>query len=141
VVTIPGTNNLQLAAMGVPMLIVTPLNEAERIPVDGILGLLNYRVFPIGLIKRRLIQSKRGSVKYVSLPNIIAGREIVPEMLDILQPREVADKAVSLLADADRCAEMVRDLAEIARHGGAARKIAEFLLGEETPVTGGVGSP
>jgi lipid-A-disaccharide synthase len=141
VVTIPGTNNLQLAAMGVPMLIVTPLNAAERIPVDGLLGLLDYRVFPVGLIKRHLILGKRGRVKYVSLPNIIAGREIVPEMLDILQPGQVAERAVSLLNDSDRCAEMVRDLAEIARHGGAARKIAELVLGEEAAVPEGVGSP
>ena len=130
VITIPGTNNLQIAAMGVPMLIITPLNQAERIPMDGLLGMLDYRIFPVGLIKRRLILGMKKRVKYVSLPNIIAGREIVPEMLDILQPRDVAEKAVSLLRNPERRAQIVRDLHEIARDRGAAGRIADLVLGE-----------
>lgn len=128
IVTIPGTNNLQIAAMGVPMLIVTPLNKAEDIPMDGLLGLLNPRIFPIGLIKRRLLLSRTKHMKYVSLPNIIAGREIVPEMLDILEPRDVAEKASSLLRNPGLCETISRDLREITRHRGAAERIASLVL-------------
>jgi lipid A disaccharide synthetase len=35
VVTLPGTNTLQLAAMGVPMLVLVPLNQIETIAVEG----------------------------------------------------------------------------------------------------------
>lgn len=129
IVTIPGTNNLQIAGMGVPMLIVTPLNKAEEIPMDGLLGLLNPRIFPIGLLKRRLILSRKKHTKYVSLPNIIAGREIVPEMLDILQPRDVAERACSLLRDPGLCETISRDLLRISHHRGAAERIASLVLG------------
>ena len=68
-------------------------------------------------------------MKYVSLPNIIAGREIVPEMLDILQPRDVAEKASSLLLNPGLCETISRDLREITRHRGAAERIASLVLG------------
>ena len=35
-VAFPGTNNLQIASLGVPLLMIAPLNQAHNIPLDGI---------------------------------------------------------------------------------------------------------
>lgn len=128
VVTIPGTNNLQIAAMGTPMLIVTPLNRAERIPVDGLLGILNYHIFPIGLLKRKLIQNGAKHVEYLSLPNIIAGRQAVPELFGVLDPEDVALKAEELLGDDAALRSISSELRKIAVGRGAADKIAAAVL-------------
>lgn len=140
IVTIPGTNNLQIAAMGVPMLIVTPLNWAEHIPVDGIVGLLSAKVYPFALLKRHLILRRLPYTQYVSLPNILAGRMIVPEMLGILQPAEVASRAAELLDSQELLSEIVRNMQELTSVRGAADRISCALLSDESPTSGGTGN-
>lgn len=132
VIAVPGTNNLQVAAMGVPMLIVTPLNWAEDIPMDGLLGLLNPKVPPFGWLKRKIILSWLPHTEYVSLPNKLASRHLVPELLGILAPDQVADRASELLDQPERTAEICREIREIIGEPGAAERMASALLGDET---------
>jgi hypothetical protein len=129
-ITIPGTNNLQIAGMHVPMLVVVPLNKAEYIPLDGLAEFIFPKVYPLGLIKRNLFLAMNRKVKCVSLPNMIAGREIVPEMRGILRPAGVATAAADLLANSGRREHIAHELAEITRQRGAAGIIAEALLAD-----------
>lgn len=127
-VTVPGTNNLQLAAMGVPMLVVVPLDNAHKIPVDGIFGLLNADIPPIGYLKKQMLVRKARSLPYVSLPNIIAGKVIVPEMVDFIKPEDVAERAALLLSEDAVLEQMERDLKTVAGERGAAGRIADAVL-------------
>lgn len=138
VVTVPGTNNLQIAAIGVPMLIVTPLHRAELIPLEGLLGLLNPKIPPIGWIKRKLIQSRASHLEYVSLPNIMAGTHLAPEMIGIFQPEDVAARASELLAQPERNAEICRELQGIIGERGTAERMASALLQEQILPSGGM---
>jgi lipid-A-disaccharide synthase len=64
--------------------------------------------------------------------NLIAGRRIVPELIqDACTPEAVAREAVSMLTDADRAREIRAGLAEVrSRLGGpgASRRAAEAIL-------------
>ncbi len=130
VITVPGTNNLQVAAMGMPMLITTPLNWAEEIPLDGLLGLLNPKIPPFGLIKRKIILSWLPHTEYVSLPNKLAGKHLVPELLGILKPEQVATRASELLDQPERTAQICREIREVIGEPGAAERMASALLRE-----------
>jgi hypothetical protein len=127
-VTLPGTNTLQLAALGVPMIVLLPLNWGERIPFDGILGLLLPARLPFGLVKRYLTRVMNRWVHYVALPNIMASDRVVPEMRGVLDPRVVADAVLDLVADPDRRASMSSRLLEIAGPPGAAERAATAML-------------
>ncbi len=128
VLTIPGTNNLQIAAMGVPLMSVVPLSKAELIPLDGLPGLVNPRIYPFGMLKRKLIMKMNERLKFVSLPNMIANRPIVPELRGVFEPEYVAQQAIALLEDAAAREAMSRELLEVTSVRGAAGKIADSLL-------------
>jgi lipid-A-disaccharide synthase len=67
-------------------------------------------------------------VRYVGMPNIVAGHEIVPELLQGRATGErIAAAARAILDDPVRRAAMVEDLRDVRRRlgrGGAARRAA-----------------
>jgi lipid-A-disaccharide synthase len=87
-----------------------------------------YRVSPLTYaIGRRFVR-----VSSYGMVNLIAGRPVVPELIqDQLTPEAVARETVSLLTDARRAETMRRDLADVrARLGGpgaSARAAAAVL--------------
>jgi lipid-A-disaccharide synthase len=104
-----GTATVQAALHDTPMVVV-------------------YRVSPTTYrIGRRLVK-----VDTFGMVNLIAGRRIVPELIqDACTPEAVAREAVSMLTDADRAREIRAGLAEVrSRLGGpgASRRAAEAIL-------------
>jgi lipid-A-disaccharide synthase len=109
VVTASGTATIQTALHGRPMVIV-------------------YRVSPLTYaIGRRFVQ-----VRTYGMVNLVAGRAVVPELIQHqLTPEAVARETTSLLTDRGRADAMRRDLAVVrARLGGpgASRRAAEAVL-------------
>jgi lipid-A-disaccharide synthase len=105
-----GTATLECALLERPMVIV-------------------YRLGPLSYGLGRLLV--RG-VRYIGMPNIVADREVVPELLQsqATGPR-IADAAQAILADPVRYARMVEDLREVRRRlgrGGAAGRAAAIAL-------------
>lgn len=91
---VSGTVTLQIAKQHKPMVIVYKL------------GRLVWT-----LIARWLIQTR-----YITLPNLIAGREVVPELVPHFGGAEpIADRAVELLEDSDAFSRQVRELQDIGR--------------------------
>ncbi len=93
-----GTVSLELAILDVPMVV-------------------SYRVSPLTyFLGRRLIK-----VQYASLVNLVAGREVVPELLqDEAVPERIADATVRLVANQAERIRMLEGLAEVReRLGGA----------------------
>jgi len=105
-----GTATLECALLERPMVIV-------------------YRLGPLSYSLGRLLV--RG-VRYIGMPNIVAGREVVPELLQrqAKGPR-IAAAARALLDDRARHAAMIEDLRDVRRRlgrGGAAGRAAAIAL-------------
>ena len=98
VVTASGTATVQTALHGKPMVIVYRLSAAT---------------YAIG---RRLVR-----LPHVGMVNLVAGREVVPELIQgALTPDALAREAISLLTDRARSARIRADLADVrSRLGGA----------------------
>jgi len=124
VVTLPGTNTLQLAAMGVPMLVVVPLNRVENAVVEGPINWLSTRWWPTRAFKRRLLLRVNERLGFIALPNILAGREVVPELRAVLAPADVARHIVGWLDDREGRSAMSRELRQLAGTRGAAARLA-----------------
>ena len=91
VITASGTATIQCALHERPMVVVYKVSPLE------------YR-FGRPLVK----------VDTFAMPNLVAGRRIVPELIqDDFTPERTADEAVTLLTDADKHAEMRAALAEV----------------------------
>jgi len=113
-VTATGTATLEAAVLGVPMVAV------YRLPWPGM------------FIARRLV-----SVRYAALPNILAGREIIPELLqERMTPGAVAAEVLSLLRSPERRDSMraalravVNDLGPAGALDRAAGEVLQVLAG------------
>ncbi|HLK10460.1 MAG TPA: lipid-A-disaccharide synthase [Candidatus Binatia bacterium] len=105
-----GTATLECALLECPMVIV-------------------YRMSPLTFALAKLLV--RG-VRHVGMPNIVAGHEVVPELLQraATGPR-IAAAAHALLEDPAQRAAVIEDLREVRRRlgrGGAARRAAVIAL-------------
>lgn len=108
VILCSGTVTLEAALMGLPMIILYQVSLSTWITVN----LLEIS----GLIES----------KTVGLPNLLAGRRIVPEFIQSqVLPSDVADEAWAILQDSGRQDQMKVDLAsvcsELGERGGAKR--------------------
>lgn len=104
-----GTASLECALVGIPQIVV-------------------YRVHPLTYaVGRRIIK-----VNYLSMVNVLANEEIVPEFLqERLQPDAVAQEALALLGNRERRETMKKQVAAIvATLGGpgASQRAAEAIL-------------
>ena len=130
VITIPGTNTAQIAAQGVPMIVVFPLDRPEVIPLEG---MIHYISSIPGLklpIKRFIAWLVNRNTKYFALPNMKADKEIVEEIRGKVEPKIVAEKIKGLLNDKEKLNAISRSLKESMGMPGAADKIARELLNE-----------
>ena len=98
--------------------------------------ILMYRVSPVTFfIGKRLV-----NLTHLGLPNIIAGREVIPELLQgDVTPERAAELLASLLTDETRCGRMRDDLEEVCAalgKPGALERVARTVM--ET-ASGGTG--
>ena len=109
VITASGTATIQCALHEKPMVVV-------------------YRVSPLTYrLGKPFVQ-----VDTFAMPNLVAGRRIVPELIqDEFTPERTAEEAITLLTDTEKRTEMCRALAEVrAQLGapGASARAAEAVL-------------
>lgn len=108
-----GTATLEFACLGVPMVVVYRASRATT---------LQYRLFR-GLIGRQ---------RWAAMPNVIAGREVVRELLGSAASGEaVAREVGALLRDGprrERMQEGLREVVESLGPAGASERTAELVL-------------
>lgn len=127
VVTIPGTNTAQNAALGTPMLVIFPLDKPEVIPLEGIADYIG-RIPLLGKIyKQYVAEFANQMIKYFALPNMKANREIVPEMRGTLAPEAVAEKIFLMVNDKPLLEKMKIDLKNAMGKSGAANMITNSI--------------
>jgi len=110
VVAVSGTVTLETAIFGMPTVVI-------------------YKVSPISYwLGRAMIR-----VEHIGLANLIAGKKIVPELLqEKASPIKIADTVFELLSDASGLEEMRRELLSVkdALGGsGASERVADIALG------------
>jgi len=126
-ITIPGTNNLELAFFATPMLVLLPLNQAEKIPLEGLIGLIGEIPGFGPWLKRRIIPKMVEKKKYFSLVNINAEEKIVPEMVGVFSPVDVLITVEDLIKNKGKLKEMKSDLKEVAGGKGAAANLVQVV--------------
>ena len=102
-----GTATLETALLSVPMIII-------------------YKISPLSYFIGKLIVN----VKNIGLANIVAGKTVVPELIqEDASGNRIAAEAMDILTDAERKQEMIKELAAIRSklgNPGAARKTAHL---------------
>lgn len=124
---LPGTNNLQCAALGTPFIVMMPLNWIEYIPFEGLLGLLYPRFFPFNHLKKYVVTWLSHRIPYLSMVNRTAGRMLAPEIRAVITPPMITEALVDMWRDEPRRNRLKADLLELTRERGAARIIAEAM--------------
>ncbi len=134
VVTIPGTKCIELAALGVPMIAITPLNAPEMIAFNGPLTYLD-RLPGVGIpLKRAVAGGVSRRFTYHTQPNIDAQEPLVCELHGTLTPGRIARVALERLSDAAWLDRSRKALAALyGDHVGAADRMAESLLQLSAP--------
>jgi lipid-A-disaccharide synthase len=132
--TTVGANTAELAALGVPMLVLLPTHRLDVMRAwDGIPGLLaNLPGVGDGFTKLftwlawRWLQRQPGGTR-LAWANIWAGEQIVPEFLGQFPPQAIADAVLELLDHPDQLQQMREKLYHVCGSGGAAAKLVQLL--------------
>lgn len=127
-ITLPGTNTSELAALGIPMVVILPLNKPHLIPVDGLIGALSKLPGFGRVIKPKVIKFLLKKLKYVALPNQKANRMIVPEIIGQVSAYSVARKTISLLQDPLYRRQVSMELRQTIDSEGTVMQILTHLL-------------
>ncbi|HHW13603.1 MAG TPA: hypothetical protein GXX28_01545, partial [Firmicutes bacterium] len=128
--TIPGTNTAELGYLGAPMVVVLPLTHPERIPLEGLAGLIGNLPRLGKALKRRILPRLAARLPYAAWPNQLAQDYVVPELRGEVTPEAVAAEAARLLADAAGRAAMSGRLRRTMGEPGAARRLASLVARE-----------
>lgn len=130
VVCIPGTKTAQAGALGIPMLVILPLGRAELVPFTGLVGMLDYLGVIGRKIKYHLIRKIAKKFGATAQPNLLAGKYIVPEMIQDLTAEEICEKIYHMLNDPNGLAKMSLELENLySRYEGAFDKVINILVG------------
>ncbi|TMI88119.1 MAG: hypothetical protein E6H00_13650 [Bacillati bacterium ANGP1] len=108
--TYPGTNNDELAILGVPMIVVVPLERVSTIRTPGLSEWLGRIPGISNLVKAVVVGHYLRHHRLLAWPNQHAGRMLVPEIVGRFTPAEVARRAVAMLEDLPDLARMSQEL-------------------------------
>jgi len=126
--TTVGANTAELGALAVPMIVLLPTQQLDAMRSwDGLPGILaNLPGLGTSLAKvfNWLFLRRIG---WLAWPNIWAQAEVVPELIGILQPQDVAELTLEFLNNPEKLQQMSDRLRSLRGEPGAARKIAQIV--------------
>jgi len=129
-VTIPGTNTAQLAVIGLPAIVVFPLDRPEAIPLEGILHYITAIPILGYLLKKLIAWVVNHKTKYFALPNMKADKMIMPEIRGKIIPKVVALKIEKMLSNQAELTALGKQLKAIMGESQASERIAKRILNE-----------
>ncbi len=123
-----GANTAELAALGVPMIVIVPTQHIFVMQAwDGLFGLLarlpGFRRFISFIISTWRLRNKG----FLAWPNINAGRMIVPERVGKILPQEIAKETHSWLASNKLLEGQKNDLQNLRGKPGAVNNLAKEI--------------
>ena len=127
--TTVGANTSELAAINLPMIVVLPIQHLNVMHAwDGIFGILGKIPFlnriQTFIIKRWFLKSK----KFFAWPNIKANKQIIPERVGIITPKDISDETIYLLNEKTLLSEQKINLSKIRGEKGAIKKLSNLIL-------------
>ena len=125
-VSTPGTNTGEAAALGIPHLVIAPFDPSLPL-LTGLPGLIERSPWPGQPLKRWVLRRLTGGMTYYAQANARAGREITPELQGPLDIEQVSECLVALLLDHPRRGRISRELAGVMGPPGAARRLVSAL--------------
>jgi lipid A disaccharide synthetase len=123
---IPGTNTAELGALGIPMIVMLPTQKPWLYPMPGLAGHLHRLPLFGKSLKTGLLYLFWKRIKYFAYPNRIAGRLIVPEIVDKITPEQIA-RALTELLDGG-LTEISKNLRHVMGESGASRRLGGAIL-------------
>lgn len=128
ILTIPGTITAEAGALGVPMIVFYSLKITKDLPIGGLAGVLGRTPLLGNLLKSAVIFWKSKKKKFVSHPNIIAKKQIVPEIKVNYLAEELANPAVELLCHPERREKISLRLKRLFPLNNASQILANKIL-------------
>lgn len=128
IITIPGTNTSEAAALGKPMLVVIPTQKPEAYIFDGLAGILGNMPIIGKIIKRLAIAILGKKEKFLALPNRKANKMIVPEIRGQITAKQISKEALKLLNDTKKLTEISLQLKNVMGSSGASEKITSEIM-------------
>ncbi len=127
--TLPGTSNVELGFLAVPMLVWLPLYDPSRVPLEGTVEWVA-RVPGVGrFVKAWALRRGLRRLRYASPVNASAGFALVEEEVSAAPPSAVASRVVALLQDEARLQRMRDQLRQHFRPTrGASERLARRVL-------------
>ena len=126
--TTVGANTAELAALGVPMIVVVPTHHLDVMEAwDGLIGMVARWPGLGRLLGKAFTAWQLGRRGWLALPNIAAGRAVVPERVGLVTPEEIATEAADWLAQPQRLEAMRDDLRSLRGQPGAAAALAAMV--------------
>ena len=127
--TTVGANTAELAAINLPMIVVLPTQHLNAMNAwDGIFGIMGkinlLNRIQTFLIKRYYLKNK----KFLAWPNIKANKQIIPERVGIISPKEISDEVIYLLNEKTILLEQKINLLKIRGKKGAIKKLSNLIL-------------
>ena len=127
--TTVGANTAELAAINLPMIVVLPTQHLNAMNAwDGIFGIIG-RIKLLNRIQTFII--KRWYLKnnkFFAWPNIKANKQIIPERVGIISPKDISDEAIYLLKEKDLLVEQKLNLLKMRGKRGAVKKLSNLIL-------------
>jgi hypothetical protein len=129
VLTIPGTKTIELAALGRPVIAITPFNAPEVVTINGPLTYLD-RIPLLGIpLKRAVALGVARRFEYHTQPNMDADAPLIREMRGTVTPGRVARVALDAYDDRAWLTSAGAALQALYRDQvGASERMAESLL-------------
>lgn len=127
--TIPGTNNLELAVLKTPMLVILPLNEPKLIPLPGLIGMIGEIPYLGEMLKSTIIPKKVKDKEYISIVNSMAQERIVPELIGELTSDILSKEVINLIGE-EPLQSLKEKLQTLKINKGASDKIVNDILSD-----------
>jgi hypothetical protein len=128
VVTIPGTNNMEIAYLGKPAMVIFPLNHPEYILFDSVLWYLAKVPLLKQLIFRIIINYVSNKKRYFSIVNEMADKYIYPEITEVIKPQKTAKDILNLYNNFEKLENIKKELSFFKPKINLVEKICEEIL-------------
>ncbi len=127
--TTVGANTAELAAINLPMIVVLPTQHLNAMNAwDGIFGIIG-RIKLLNRIQTFIIKKwYLKNNKFFAWPNIKANKQIIPERVGIISPKDISDEAIYLLKEKDLLVEQKLNLLKMRGKRGAVKKLSNLIL-------------
>ena len=133
-ITTVGANTAELAALGIPMVVLLPTHRLDVMRAwDGLPGLLaNLPGLGSGFTQLfswlawQWLKRQSGGTR-LAWANIWAGEQIVPEFLGQFPPSAIGDTVLDFLDHPEKLEQMRQKLREVSGRGGSAQKLVDLL--------------